>query len=103
MMYTLPNLLTLSRIAAIPVLIGLLYIPGDGWAYIACAVFCAASITDWLDGYFARTWAQQSDFGRFLDPIADKLLVSAALFVLVALGRITGPAVFAALIILCRE
>ncbi len=103
MMLTVPNLLTLSRIAAIPVLIALLYVPGDGWAYVACAAFCAAGVTDWLDGYFARSWAQQSDFGRFLDPIADKLLVGAVLFVLAALGRITGPAVIAALIILCRE
>lgn len=103
MTYNLANILTLSRIAAIPLLIGLLYINGTGGAWAAWAVFTAAGITDWLDGYIARTRAEESDLGRFLDPIADKLLVAAILMVLVAQRRIEGWSVAGALIILCRE
>jgi cardiolipin synthase len=103
MPYNLANLLTLSRIAAIPVLVLFLYIPGAAWAWAACAVFTLAGLTDWADGYIARNWSQQSDFGRFLDPIADKLLVAATLMVLVAQARIQGVMVLAALVILCRE
>jgi cardiolipin synthase len=103
MTYNVANLLTLSRIAAIPLLIGLLYIDGDAGAIAAFVVFVLAGITDWLDGYIARAWEEQSEFGRFLDPIADKLLVAATLMVLVAERRIEGWAVLAALIILCRE
>jgi len=69
-----------------------------------CALFSAAGFTDWLDGHVARRWAQQSEFGRFLDPIADKLLVSATLFMLVAKGRFNSEwALLPALVILCRE
>lgn len=102
-MWTLPNLLTLSRIAAIPVVVALLYVPGALGAWAALALFTAAGVTDWLDGHIARSRSQQSDLGRFLDPIADKLLVSAILLVLVAEQRIDGWSVFSALIILCRE
>jgi len=103
MHYTLPNILTLGRIAAIPVIIPLLWLPGAMWAWIACAVFALAAVTDWLDGYLARARAEHSDFGRFLDPIADKLLVAAILMMLVATHRIDGYAVLSALVILCRE
>lgn len=103
MQRNLANLLTMSRIAAIPLLLGLLYVDGPVGAWAALAVFVLAGITDWLDGYVARLWSAQSEFGRFLDPIADKLLVAATLMVLVAQGRIDGWAVFGALIILCRE
>ena len=71
------------------------------WA--AFAIFALASFTDWLDGHLARTWQQQSRFGAMLDPIADKLLVAAALLMLVADHTIAGAHVFAALIILSRE
>jgi cardiolipin synthase len=103
MPYTLANLLTLSRIAAIPLVVGLLYVPGKFGAYGACAIYAIACLTDWLDGHVARRWGESSDFGRFLDPIADKLLVAATLLVLVAQQRIAGWWVLAALIILCRE
>ncbi len=100
---SLPNLLTLSRIAAIPVLVVLLYFEGPTTRWIACIVFIAAGVTDYLDGYLARNRAEVSAIGRFLDPIADKLLVAAVLLMLVANGSIIGLVVLPALIILCRE
>ncbi len=100
---SLPNLLTLSRILAIPVVIATFYVPGDYARWFACALFSAAGVTDWLDGHMARRWQQQSEIGRFLDPIADKLLVSATLFMLTTFGRLSAAAVFPALVILCRE
>jgi cardiolipin synthase len=103
MPHNLANFLTLSRIAAIPLVVAFLYVPGKFGAYGACAIYAAACITDWLDGHVARRWGQPSEFGRFLDPIADKLLVAATLLVLVAQQRIAGLWVLAALIILCRE
>ncbi|HSE77158.1 MAG TPA: CDP-diacylglycerol--glycerol-3-phosphate 3-phosphatidyltransferase [Alphaproteobacteria bacterium] len=103
MLSTLPMTLTLSRIIAIPVLVALFYVPGDTWRYIACALYTAAAITDYLDGYIARAWKQQSKLGRIFDPIADKLLVGAVILMLVASGRISGLSVLAALVILCRE
>jgi CDP-diacylglycerol---glycerol-3-phosphate 3-phosphatidyltransferase len=104
----LPNLLTYARIAAVPVVIGLLFwagIMGGGlWIrWVALAVFVAAGVTDILDGYFARAWSQQSTLGRMLDPIADKLLVSSCLLMLVAEDTIRGYSLLAAAIILCRE
>ena len=100
---SLPNLLTLSRILAIPLVVATFYISGDSARWFCCALFSAAGITDWLDGHMARRWEQQSELGRFLDPIADKLLVSATLFMLTATGRISGLIVLPALVILCRE
>lgn len=88
MMTTLPNLLTLSRILAVPLVVATFYLPGPYAPWVACVVFSAAGVTDWLDGHFARRWEQQSELGRFLDPIADKLLVFAALVVLVVQHRI---------------
>jgi cardiolipin synthase len=103
MITSLPNLLTLSRIAVIPVLVALFYVGGPVARWLACALFTAACITDYFDGYFARAWRQDSDLGRFLDPIADKLLVASTLFMLVAMGHIAGLSVLPALVILCRE
>jgi cardiolipin synthase (CMP-forming) len=101
---SLPNLLTLSRILAIPLVVATFFVPGDYARWIACVLFSAAALTDWLDGHMARRWAQQSELGRFLDPIADKLLVSATLFMLVAKGRFSAEwALLPALVILCRE
>jgi CDP-diacylglycerol--glycerol-3-phosphate 3-phosphatidyltransferase len=101
---TLPNALTLGRIAAVPLFAAALYfLEGEIARWTALAIFVAASFTDWLDGHLARTWQQQSRFGAMLDPIADKLLVAAALLMLVADGTISGPNLFAALIILSRE
>jgi cardiolipin synthase len=71
--------------------------------WVALAIFVTAAITDILDGYLARSWGQQSSFGRMLDPIADKLLVSACLLMLAADGTIRGWSLWAAIVILCRE
>ncbi|HVH82394.1 MAG TPA: CDP-diacylglycerol--glycerol-3-phosphate 3-phosphatidyltransferase [Stellaceae bacterium] len=102
-MTSLPNLLTLSRILAIPVVVATFYLDGDYARWLGCALFSAAGFTDWLDGHFARRWEQQSELGRFLDPIADKLLVAATLFMLTVSGRLSSHAVLPALVILCRE
>lgn len=100
----LPNLLTYARIAAVPALVGCLLVLDGPQAHTAAfLVFAVASITDWLDGYLARVWSQQSALGRMLDPIADKLLVGATLLMLVHLRTIDGVAIIAAVIILCRE
>src|SRR5467141_1953090 len=77
------------------------YVSGDYARWFACALFSAAAVTDWLDGHMARRWQQQSEIGRFLDPIADKLLVSATLFMLTTFGRLSAHAVLPALVILC--
>jgi cardiolipin synthase len=103
MLLNIPNLLTISRILVIPVIVGLFYLEGDGARWLALALFILAGITDYFDGYFARRWAQISPFGRFLDPIADKLLVAAVILILVAADHIAGWVVLPALIILCRE
>ncbi len=101
---SLPNILTYGRILAVPALVAVLYfIPGDTGRTIAFALFAAASVTDWLDGYLARIWAQQSELGRMLDPIADKLLVGAVLMMMVYDRTIAGAGIFAAIIILTRE
>jgi cardiolipin synthase (CMP-forming) len=102
-MLNLPNLLTISRIAVIPPMVGAFFLD-KGWAnIIACVLFVGASLTDFFDGYLARSWKQQSDIGRFLDPVADKLLVAAAILMLVGFDRLGGVQVLAALVILCRE
>src|SRR5437667_9725109 len=105
---SIPNILTVGRIAAIPVVVGCVYVQSilDGplWLrWVALAVFIAAGISDYLDGYYARIWGQQSAFGRMLDPIADKLLVASCLLMLAADGIIHGWSLWAAIIILCRE
>jgi CDP-diacylglycerol--glycerol-3-phosphate 3-phosphatidyltransferase/cardiolipin synthase len=105
MAYNLPNVLTWLRIVLIPLVVAVFYLPA-GWMaqhtvnLIATAIFALASITDWLDGYLARRLNQTSAFGAFLDPVADKLMVAAALVVLIDLGR-TG--IVPALIIIGRE
>jgi cardiolipin synthase len=105
---SLPNILTYARIAAIPVVVGCIYaqsiMDGPLWLrWVAVAVFIAAGVTDYLDGYYARIWNQQSAFGRMLDPIADKLLVASCLLMLAADGIIHGWSLWAAIVILCRE
>lgn len=106
--YALANLLTYGRIAAVPVVVGCLYVQtiheqGLWLRWVALFIFIAAGLTDMLDGYVARAWGQQTPFGRMLDPIADKLLVSSCLLMLAADGTIRGWALWAAIIILCRE
>lgn len=102
MFLTLPTLLTLTRIVAIPLLVGVFYLPlaAETRNLIATVMFIAFAATDWLDGYLARKLNQTSAFGAFLDPVADKFLVCASLLVLVHLGRAD---VFVALIIIGRE
>ncbi|GLK78719.1 CDP-diacylglycerol--glycerol-3-phosphate 3-phosphatidyltransferase [Methylopila turkensis] len=100
---SLPNLLTYARIAAVPVVVGCLYAEADIYRWCAVGLFMVAAITDFLDGYLARAWAQQSPLGRMLDPIADKLLVSACLLMLCAIGTIEDWSLWAAVVILCRE
>lgn len=104
----LANLLTYGRIAAVPAvaacLFGIAVLDGGLWLrWVALVIFVAAAITDWLDGWVARTYGQFSILGRMLDPIADKLLVSSCLLMLAADGTIRGWALWAAIIILCRE
>ncbi|RDI59230.1 CDP-diacylglycerol--glycerol-3-phosphate 3-phosphatidyltransferase [Microvirga subterranea] len=102
--FNLANLLTYGRLAAVPAVVALLFWPEDHWSrWFALGIFALAAITDYLDGYVARTYAQQSALGRMLDPIADKLLVAACLLMLVADGTIHGWALWAAIVILCRE
>jgi len=105
MLFNLPNLLTWLRILAIPLLIAVFYLP-ERWLtgyernLISSILFAAAAATDWLDGYLARRLNQTSAFGAFLDPVADKLMVAAALIVLLQLGRLDAIVVF---IIIGRE
>lgn len=86
--WNIPNLLTFFRIALIPVLVLLLLSPSELLSILSVVVFSIASITDWLDGYLARKMNIVTNLGKFLDPIADKLLIAAALVMLVGLGRI---------------
>ncbi len=103
MRVNLPNLLTLFRIAVIPGLVVLFYFETRFASWLACGLFSLAAITDFLDGYIARATKSQSAFGRFLDPVADKLLVASALLMMVAFGQISGLVILPALVILCRE
>src|SRR6201987_119203 len=104
---SIPNILTCARIAAIPVVIACIFAQSilgyPLWLrWVAVAVFIAAGVTDYLGGYFARIWNQQSAFGRMLDPIADKLLVASCLLMLAADNSIHGWTLWAAIVILCR-
>ncbi len=103
MLLNLPNLLTLSRIAAIPVLVALVMWHSPAADLAACALFALAGVTDWLDGRIARQQQLQSDLGRMLDPIADKLLVGATLMVLAGTARLSLLGIYPAIIIMCRE
>src|SRR5262245_735880 len=101
---SLPNVLTYLRILAVPaVVLCLFLIPGDAGRWWALTVYILACFTDWLDGFLARVWRQQSVLGRMLDPIADKLLVGTTLLMLTHDNTIDRINVAAAAIILCRE
>ena len=106
--FNLPNLLTYGRILAVPLILLCFYLEGrahptDFARWTALAIYVIASITDYLDGYLARIWEQTSNIGRMLDPIADKLLVASCLLMLAADNIIQGWALWAAIVILCRE
>ncbi len=98
--WNIPNILTLLRIAAIPVIVVQLLSPSRDAGFWAAAVFSAASVTDWLDGYLARRMGIVTVFGKFLDPIADKLIVMAALIMIIPYDRVPAWMV---LVILGRE
>jgi len=100
---TLPNVLTLSRVAVIPLFVALFFLETTTGQWIACGVFALAAITDFFDGYIARARGQLSAFGKFLDPVADKLLIASALLMMVGFGQIAELAIIPAVIILCRE
>lgn len=104
-MYSLPNLLTISRIVVIPVIFMMVYIHTVWWQLLAAVLFIIAAITDYLDGYLARSRNETSAFGRLLDPIADKLLVTSALAVILAVpGMVVCKLSFIpVIVILCRE
>ncbi|MEO9163021.1 MAG: CDP-diacylglycerol--glycerol-3-phosphate 3-phosphatidyltransferase [Casimicrobiaceae bacterium] len=100
-----PTALTWLRIVLIPVFVGIYYAPDDWLSpvmrnWVGMSVFALAAITDWFDGYLARRWGETSAFGAFLDPVADKLMVAAALILLVELGRAEA---YLAIIIIGRE
>jgi CDP-diacylglycerol--glycerol-3-phosphate 3-phosphatidyltransferase len=99
----IPNILTFSRIVIIPILIASFYIEGRMYHWVAASLFLLASVTDFFDGYLARTWKATSNLGRFLDPIADKLLVAAAILMLVHFEGIGRYDIIPAIAILCRE
>lgn len=103
MLTSLPNLLTLSRIAAIPLLLALIYVDTPLFRWLALGGYVIACITDYFDGYLARHMQQISPLGRFLDPIADKLLVSSLIVMLVATQQIAGLEIIPAIVILARE
>jgi CDP-diacylglycerol--glycerol-3-phosphate 3-phosphatidyltransferase len=102
MFLTLPTLLTWARIVAIPLIVGVFYLPLEPATrnLIATVLFVVVALTDWLDGYLARRLNQTSSFGAFLDPVADKFLVCAALLILLQLDRVNA---FVALVIIGRE
>ncbi len=101
--WNIPNMLTYGRIIAVPLVAGLLMWGGDRARLVALSLYTLAAVTDFLDGYLARKWQQQSALGRMLDPIADKVLVSVVLLVLAADGVLGGGHMWAAIIILARE
>jgi cardiolipin synthase len=102
-MLSLPNLLTLSRILAVPLLVALLWEPGWLGYVVAFLLYSVAGITDYLDGYLARAQGTVSKLGIFLDPIADKIMIVAVLVMLIKIGKIADWAIIAAIIIILRE
>lgn len=104
MIWTLPNILTMMRIFVIPFLIAAFFIEDKILAsHIAWALFALASITDFFDGWLARSQGLVSKIGQFLDPIADKLMVGAVIIMVVADGSLSGLHVIPAVVIMCRE
>jgi CDP-diacylglycerol---glycerol-3-phosphate 3-phosphatidyltransferase len=100
---TTPNLLTLIRIGTVPILVVLLLFPGPAPSAGAAAVFLLATVTDFLDGYIARNYGSGSTIGKFLDPLADKLLVTAALIMLAGMGRSPRISAWMVVVLVSRE
>ena len=103
MKLNISNILTLSRIIVIPIIVACIYLKSPWYGWLAFILFCAASITDYFDGYLARMRNEVSNLGIFLDPIADKLLVAAVILILTSKEVITDWETIPALIILLRE
>ncbi len=103
MMFNLPNSLTMFRIVIIPPLVALFYMQEEWAIWSALALYILAAVTDFFDGYLARTMNQMSAFGRFLDPIADKLFIAATLVMLAGFDRIPGLWLIPAIVIMMRE
>lgn len=103
MLRQLPNILTISRIVLLPVLIGLFFIPGATAAWWALWIYIFCAVTDFFDGYLARRFGSTSNFGTFLDPISDKILVVSLLMALAAFDRLDGVWIIPAIVILARE
>jgi CDP-diacylglycerol---glycerol-3-phosphate 3-phosphatidyltransferase len=101
--FTTPNILTLIRIATVPLLVYLLTFPGPVPSAIAAGIFLAATVTDFLDGYIARNYGSGTDLGKFLDPLADKLVVSAALIMLAAIPRSPRVPAWIVVVLVSRE
>ena len=102
-MSSLPNALTMTRIALVPLFVAAFFLPGEAGRWLVFVLFCLAGATDALDGMIARKLGAETSFGRMLDPIADKLIVSAALLMLAADRTLQGVHLVPALVILCRE
>ena len=102
-MSSLPNALTVGRIVLVPFFVAAFFLPPEPGRWIVFVLFCIAGITDLFDGMIARKLNAESSLGRMLDPIADKLMVSAALLMLAADGTLKGIHLMAGLVILCRE
>ena len=103
MYLALPNILTYTRLIATPLIVGLFFPPDPLGSWLAFGIYTYACVTDFLDGYLARAWHMQSALGRFLDPIADKMLVAGVIFALLAADRISAFEVIPAGVILARE
>lgn len=102
-MKNLPNIITLSRLASLPVLLILMFVPYSWAAWTALTLYTLGCITDWLDGYLARRMNIESSFGKFLDPIADKIFIVTVILCLVATGKLDGWMIVPPLLIITRE
>ena len=102
-MKNLANILTLTRLALLPFIIVLFFLPFEWAAWLCLGLYVVGAVTDFLDGWVARTFNQISEFGKFMDPIADKIFVSTILLLLIGSDRIEGPYIVAVIIILARE
>ncbi len=103
MLRQLPNILTISRVALLPVLIGLFFIEGNTAAWTALWIYVFCAVTDFFDGYLARKFGTTSNFGTFLDPISDKIMVASLLVALATFDRLDGLWMIPAIVILMRE
>jgi len=102
-MKNIPNIMTLGRLATLPLLVILMMIDSSWAAWSALAIYSIGCITDWLDGYIARKYKLESNFGKFLDPVADKIFIATVLICLIANGHLAGWGVVPVLLILSRE